>query len=300
MKAIDLHTHSNKSDGSFSPAKLVDYAAARGLRALALTDHDTIDGLAEAIARGKELSEAGQPSVEVIPGIEFSTKYESQDVHIVGLYIAYDSPAFCDRLQAFVDSRTNRNIRMCRNLQEAGIDISFEKLQERNPDAVITRAHYAAFLLEEGCVRSRQEAFDRYLGDHTKYFVPREKVTPAAAVELILSAGGIPVLAHPPLYHMGKERLDNLVSSLKEAGLMGIEVLYSTYTNQDERDMLRLAKRYDLLLSGGSDFHGTNKPGLDLGTGCGRLFVPEEFLDRIKAEIRHSTGSAPAASSDTV
>lgn len=282
MKAVDLHTHSNKSDGSFSPASLVDYAVSKGLSAVALTDHDTTDGLAEAVARGEELTSAGQPSVEVIPGIEFSTKHDSQDVHIVGLYIAYDSSAFCDRLQAFVDSRVSRNIKMCRNLQEAGIDISFDKLQARNPDAVITRAHYASYLCEEGYVTSRQDAFDRYLGDHTKYFVPREKVTPAAAVELILAAGGIPILAHPPLYHMGKERLDNLVSSLKEVGLMGIEVLYSTYTNQDERDMRRLAERYDLLLSGGSDFHGANKPNLDLGTGYGKLFVPEEFLDKIK------------------
>lgn len=282
MKAVDLHTHSNKSDGSFSPTELVDYAVSKGLSAIALTDHDTTEGLAEAISHAKALAQAGQPSVEVVPGIEFSTKYEEQDVHIVGLYIAYDSPDFCARLQEFVDSRTNRNIRMCRNLQEAGIDISYEKLQARNPDAVITRAHYAAYLCENGYVKNRQDAFAQYLGDHTKYFVPREKVTPAQAVTLILEAGGISILAHPPLYHMGKERLDKLVASLKDVGLMGIESLYSTYTHQDERDMRRLAEKYDLLLSGGSDFHGANKPGLDLGVGYGKLFVPEEFLDVIK------------------
>lgn len=289
MNAVDLHTHSNKSDGSFSPAELVDYAIAKGLSAVALTDHDTVDGLAEATQHAAALLATGQPSIEVVPGIEFSTKYGKQDVHIVGLYIAYDSPVFTARLQEFVDSRTGRNIKMCRNLQEAGIDITYEKLLEKNPGAVITRAHYASFLYKNGYVKSRQEAFARYLGDHTKYFVPREKVTPAQAVALILQTGGIPVLAHPPLYHMGKDRLDELVSSLKNAGLMGIEVLYSTYSRQDERDMLQLASRYDLLPSGGSDFHGTNKPGLDLGTGYGRLFVPEEFLDRIKA--RKSPGN---------
>ncbi len=283
MQQVDLHTHSNKSDGSYSPAQLVDYAVAKGLCAVALTDHDTIDGLAEAVEHAEALSQAGLPSVEVVPGIEFSTKYEEQDVHIVGLYIAYDSPAFRSELQRFVDSRTGRNIKMCSNLREAGIDISYDKLQARNPDAVITRAHYASFLLEEGYVKSRQDAFAQYLGDHTKYFVPREKVTPAQAVSLILTAGGIPILAHPPLYHMGKERLDSLVSSLKDAGLMGIEALYSTYTHQDERDMRRLADKYGLLLSGGSDFHGANKPNLDLGTGYGSLFVPEEFLSGIKA-----------------
>ena len=164
-------------------------------------------------------------------------------------------------------------------------DISYEKLQDMYPGAVITRAHYASFLCEYGYVRNRQDAFAKYLGDHTKYFVPREKVTPAQAVTLIRKSGGVPVLAHPPLYHMGSERLDRLVSSLKTEGLMGIEAFYSTYTNQDERDMLRLADKYDLLLSGGSDFHGTNKPGLDLGCGYGKLFVPEDLLTKIKAAL---------------
>lgn len=282
MNAVDLHTHSNKSDGSYSPTELVDYAISKGLSAVALTDHDTTDGLFEALSHAEALRQAGQPSIEVVPGIEFSTKYGEQDVHVVGLYIAYDSPDFVTKLQEFVDSRTNRNIKMCQNLQTAGIDISYEKLQARNPDAVITRAHYAAYLLEGGYVKSRQDAFAQYLGDHTKYFVPREKVTPKQAVELILEAGGIPIIAHPPLYHMGNERLDRLVSSLKADGLMGIEVLYSTYSNQDERDMFRLAEKYNLLPSGGSDFHGTNKPGLDLGSGYGKLFVPEEFLERMK------------------
>lgn len=283
MKPVDLHTHSNKSDGSYSPAELVDYAIAKGLSAVALTDHDTIDGLAEAVSYAKSLAQAGKPAVEVVPGIEFSTKHGERDVHVVGLYISYESPQFRAKLQEFVDSRTNRNIKMCRNLQEASIDITYEKLQAQHPDAVITRAHYAAYLLDHGYVKSRQDAFSQYLGDHTKYFVPREKVTPVQAVELILEADGVPILAHPPLYHMGRESLDNLVSTLKEAGLMGIEVLYSTYTNQDERDMFRLAEKYSLLPSGGSDFHGANKPGLDLGCGYGKLFVPEEFLTNIRS-----------------
>lgn len=282
MRAIDLHTHTAKSDGSYTPAELVDYAIEKDLAAVAITDHDSIEGLDEAISHAASLKEKGLPSIEVIPGIEFSTKYEKQDVHIVGLYITYDSPVFRKALDAFVDSRTHRNIRMCENLQAAKIDITYEKLQARYPDAVITRAHYASYLLEQGYVRSRQDAFAQYLGDHTKYFVPREKVTPARAVALILEAGGIPILAHPPLYHMGHDRLDSLTASLKAEGLMGIETFYSTYTNQDVRDMLNLAKKYELLLSGGSDFHGANKPGLDLGCGYGNLFVPEDALTDIK------------------
>ena len=282
MIAIELHTHTCKSDGSYTPTELVDYAIEKNLAAVAITDHDSIEGLDEAVAHAAALRERGLPSVEMIPGIEFSTKYEKQDVHIVGLYISYEREAFQSALGSFVDSRVSRNRKMCENLQGAGIDITYEKLLAMYPDAVITRAHYASYLLEHGYVKSRQDAFARYLGDHTKYFVPREKVTPAQAVELILQAKGIPILAHPTLYHMSTDRLCTLVSSLKEAGLMGIEAFYSTYTPQDERDMREIAAKYDLLLSGGSDFHGANKPNLDLGTGYGRLFIPEEILDSIK------------------
>lgn len=277
MKQIDLHVHSNKSDGTYTPTELVDYALAKGLAAFALTDHDTTAGLKEAHSYGKD------KPIEIISGIEFSTEYEGKDVHVIGLYIQYDAPAFQSKLQAFVDSRINRNIKMCRNLQEAGIDITYDKLCAENPGAVITRAHYAAYLTNHKYVTSRADAFAKYVGDHCKYYVPREKITPAQAVELILEAGGVPILAHPPLYHMGNERLDKLVGNLKDAGLMGIEAIYSTYSNQDERDMRRLATKYDLLLSGGSDFHGGNKPGLDLGTGYGKLFVPYEILEKIKA-----------------
>lgn len=289
MKAIDLHTHTSKSDGSYTPTELVNYAIEKKLAAVAITDHDTVEGLDEALAHAASLREKGLPSIEVVPGIEFSTKYEKQDVHIVGLYVSYNGGAFQKALDNFVNSRVNRNIKMCKNLREAGIDISYEKLQSAYPGAVITRAHYASYLLEHGYVKSRQDAFSMYLGDHTKYFVPREKVTPVQAVDLILKSGGVPVLAHPPLYHMGNDRLDTLTASLKEAGLMGIESFYSTYTNQDERDMLRLADKYDLLLSGGSDFHGVNKPGLNLGCGYGKLFVPEDLLLKIKAALPRET-----------
>lgn len=276
MRQVDLHVHSNKSDGSFTPKELVDYALEKGLCAFALTDHDTTDGLDEAISYAKD------KPVEVVPGIEFSTEYEGRDIHVLGLYIRYKDPVFKEKIQNFVDSRIKRNEKMCKNLQEAGIDISYEKLLETYPDAVITRAHYAAYLTDNGYVSNRADAFAKYVGDHCKYFVPREKVTPSQAVELILQAKGVPILAHPPLYHMGKEKLDTLVGTLKNAGLAGIEAIYSTHNNQDTRDMMALAKKYDLLPSGGSDFHGANKPGLDMAVGYGKLFVPEEILINIR------------------
>lgn len=276
MKAVDLHVHSDKSDGSMTPAALTAYAAKKGLRAFALTDHDTVDGLSEALEAAKDY-----PDLEVIPGIELSTEYKGRDIHIVGLYIRYEDPVFRKHLADFRASRILRNEKMCKNLADAGIDISFDKLQAEFAGSVITRAHYARYLLSHGYVGSLKEAFDRYVGDHTKYFVPREKVTPSQAVTLILNAGGIPVLAHPVLYHMSDAALDELVAQLKEAGLVGMECIYSSYSASEERDMKRLANKYDLAYSGGSDFHGSAKPGLDLATGYGSLFVPETILDNL-------------------
>ncbi len=273
---IDLHVHSTRSDGTFTPTELVDYALEKGLSAFALTDHDTTEGLAEAInyAAGK--------GIEVIPGIELSTEYESKDIHILGLFIDVNKEDFKNKIQEFIDSRILRNQKMCGKLQEAGIDITYEAMLNEFPNAIITRSHYARFLLEHGYVKSMAEAFDRYVGDHCPYYVPREKVTPAQAVELILKADGIPILAHPTLYHMSDHRLEKLIAELKEAGLMGIEAVYSTYSAAEERQMRELAKRYNLLISGGSDFHGKNKPKLDLAVGYGRLHIPDSILDDLK------------------
>lgn len=279
MKIVDLHVHSNKSDGSLTPTELVHYAVSKGLTAFALTDHDTIDGIDEALSTAANLPEESQ--ITVIPGIEFSTKYEGRDVHIVGICIDHRNPAFQKHVLEFADTRVTRNKKMCANLQEAGIDISYEKLLLAFPDSVITRGHYAQYLKEHGYVTSTVEAFDRYLGDHCKYFVPREKVTPEQAIELILKAGGIPILAHPMLYHLSKTRLDALVAQLKEAGLVGIEAIYCTHNAADERFVRKLADKYQLCISGGSDYHGASKPGLDLATGYGKLVIPEEILTNL-------------------
>ena len=285
---IDLHVHSTCSDGTFTPSELVEYALLHNITAFALTDHDTVSGLDEAIAHAKELSgrrcekNPEGALLEVVPGIEFSTEYEGRDIHIVGLFLDYHQKHFTDQLDAFVSSRTERNKKMCALFGTHGIDISYEALLAEFPDAVITRAHYAKYLLEHGYVTSMTEAFDRYLGDHASCFVPREKVTPEQAISLILSVGGVPVLAHPTLYRMGKERLELLVSRLKEAGLIALEGIYSSYTPAETREMQALAKKYDLLISGGSDFHGTNKPGLSFGTGYGKLYLHEDILCRLR------------------
>lgn len=275
-RIVDLHVHSNKSDGTFTPSELVDYAVEKGLTAFALTDHDTIEGVNEAL-----LASEGKP-VTVLPGVEFSTEYEGKDIHIVGLMIDPNCPAILEKMQEFVSSRITRNQKMCAALQAAGVDVSYEKLMETYPGAVITRAHYAKYMMKEGYVKSFAEAFERYIGDRAPCFIPREKVTPQDAIKLILEAKGIPVLAHPLLYGMGKDRLQLLVERLKEAGLVAIEAVYSTYSPSEEAEMRKLAKENGLLISGGSDFHGSTKPGLDLAVGYGRLYIPEEILTNLK------------------
>ena len=281
MNIVDLHVHSICSDGSMTPSELVDLAIEKGLSAFALTDHDTVDGIPEALTRAEYYASLGK-LIEVIPGIEFSTEYLGKDIHIVGIDIDYEADFFKKYLTDFVNARIERNKKMCQNLQNVGIDISYERLTAEYPGSVITRAHYARFLHDHGYTSSMKEAFERYVGDHTKYFVPREKVTPVQAVELILKAGGIPILAHPVIYGLGKTALETLVAQLKEAGLIGIEAVYSTYTPSDERDIKALALKYDLAISGGSDFHGKAKPDIDLAVGRGKLFIHEGILKGLR------------------
>lgn len=279
---IDLHVHSTCSDGTLSPKELVDYAIQKGLSAFALTDHDCVDGLDPILKYAKETP--GAP--EIIPGIELSTDEQGQEVHVVGLFIDYRNKEFNGYLQEFIDSRTNRNKKMCLLLKEHGMNINYEELESEFPGAVLTRAHYAKLMMKHGYIKSIKEGFERFLGDRCCCYVPREKITPEMAIELIQKAGGLPILAHPILYHMSDARLDALVKKLKEVGLVGIEAIYSTYAPSEERQIRKLADKYDLLLSGGSDFHGENKPGLDLGTGYGKLYVDDEILEKLK--LRHA------------
>lgn len=292
MNIVDLHVHSTKSDGSMTPSELVRYAIEKGLSAFALTDHDTTDGINEAMEEAAKHNLAVKNNqtegklLEIIPGIEFSTEYQGKDIHILGFYIDYTSPAFKEKIQEFVDSRILRNKKMCESLASDGIDITYEKLMAENNNAIITRSHYAKYLLNHGYTTSMKEAFDRYIGDHAKHFIPREKITPAQAVSLIHEAGGLAFLAHPTLYHMSDKNLETLIELLKEAGLDGIEAVYSTYTQGEELQIRKYASKYDLLISGGSDFHGSIKPKLDLAVGYGKLFIPESILDEIKAHCK--------------
>ena len=277
MDYIDLHVHSLISDGTLTPTELVHYAKAKNLRAFALTDHDSIDGLPEAHVAGQQLG------IEIINGIEFSTDYGKKDIHIVGLDFRMDDPAFLEYIQEFIELRDERNRKMVNNLQKAGMAFTYEDLTSAFLGSVITRAHFAKMMHMKGYVATMKEAFERYIGDHAPYYVPREKVSPQKAVSIIREAGGIPILAHPILYHLPETELDALTGSLVSAGLLGIEAIYSTYGPYEEQSMKKLAAKYHLQVSGGSDYHGSNKPGIDLGTGTGNLRIPYSVLLSLRA-----------------
>jgi len=268
---IDLHVHSNVSDGTLSPSQVVQLAKEKGLCAIALTDHDTIDGLDEAMKAGH------LHQVEIIPGIELSAEFPKDNLHFVGLLIGYKNKAFLDKLRPLKDARKIRNKKMLSQLQALGFNITVDE-----NSSVTTRAHFARALLEGGYVASMEEAFELYLSPGKPGYLKRVTPSPKECIDLIHDAGGIAILAHPTLYKLKTTEIEELIASLADDGLDGIEAIYPLHTPEEETYFIDLAKRYSLIISGGSDFHGDNKPGLELGTGYGNLKIPHAVLDVIK------------------
>lgn len=274
---IDLHVHSNISDGTLTPSQVIDLAVAQNLKAIALTDHDTVGGIEEAKKRSEHYNNLGV-NFTFIPGVELSVGYKKRDIHILGLYIDATHKDFLSLLTQMVNEREERNQKMVQNFQNDGIDITLEELKEESKDAVITRAHFAKLLVRKEYALSHKEAFEKYLGEDGKYYVNRKFITPEEAIDAILKAGGIPVLAHPMLYHLPDAELDALVDRLTKHGLKGIETIYSTYSKEEEDTVRQLADKYNLIITGGSDFHGEVKPDISIGTGRGNLVIPDELL----------------------
>lgn len=279
---IDLHVHSNASDGSLTPTKLVWEAKKSGLRAFALTDHDTIKGIAEAKKAALTLQENEAYTLEVVSGVELSVGYGKQDIHILGLLIDENCADLKSTLSALEQERDERNKKMAENLAKAGLPISIEALYEEFPNAVLTRAHFAKYLQKTGVIKEIKEAFQKYLNEDGPYYVQRKYLSPEAAILLIRKAGGIPILAHPLIYHLPEPELKSLLGTLKTAGLMGLEAVHSTNVNNDTGYLKGLARKYELITTGGSDFHGAVKPDIKLGIGRGNLSIPYRVLEELK------------------
>lgn len=277
----DLHTHSNFSDGTDTPTQLVKRAKALGIKALALTDHNTPDGLKEFMEAGK------QNDLITVPGCEFSTEFEGKEVHVVGLFF---KEKYWAEINDFVElmhlAKRNSNVMMIENLQKLGYDVTFEEAMALTDGSDFNRAHVARLLMNKGYVASVGEAFDNLLKAGNGIYTPAKKITSIAAIRFIRAFGAVSVIAHPLLNLTYKEML-RFLPQAKEAGLDAIETCYTEFDEEMTSMAKLMAEKFELLESGGSDFHGENKPGIALGTGRGNLYVPFEFYEKLRAASKY-------------
>ena len=252
MAEVDLHLHTTYSDGRLTPTQLVDLVAQRGLRVVAVTDHDSTEGLAEALEAGEKY-----PNLTIIPGIELSTDIPGTEIHVLGYFINYADPGFQETLSEFRAGRLDRGRRMVDNLEKLGINIDWERVLELSDGGAVGRPHIAQAMLEKGYIAHPQEAFEKYIGRNGPAYADRPKLTPEDAARMILGVDGLPVLAHPARYVKDPE---GQLPALKEAGLAGMEVYYKDYTPEEVGNLLGLCQKYDLIPTGGSDYHALGTP----------------------------------------
>ena len=297
--SIDLHCHSTASDGRLTPLQVIEKAHAIGLKAIALTDHDTVAGLASFHQAGKERG------IETISGVEISAEYAQGTMHIVGLFVDTKSQSFRSFLRQLADGRKIRNPQIIGKLNELGMDITMEEVEEEagvsdsGPgggaiDKSVGRPHIAAVMIRKGYAKNKQDAFDRFLAKGSPAYMTRFVASPEDSINQIHESGGIAILAHPPyLKAANDDEMDSIVKGLKEKGLDGIEVHYSTHTPAQTELCARLAAKYDLAPSGGSDFHGEiGRSGVhvELGTGIkNTLNIPYDVLENLKARRTKSS-----------
>lgn len=270
MNKIDLHGHSTASDGTLTPKEYVNHAKNLGLSAIALTDHDTIEGLKDFALEGAKLN------IETVPGIEISSLYKNSiETHILGYFIDPFTDNFEEKLKGMQNSREERNKLMVIKLQNLGIDITYKEWEEEAGGKIVGRPHLAALLVRKGACRDLKEAFNVYLGNTGSAYIPKEKKTAAEAVAFLRENNICPVLAHPAVYDIDTNELIKMVIELKESGLVGIEVIHSEHSTKKFNKLLELAYRYKLFPTGGSDFHGEKKPFVKMG-------IPEVSYDYLK------------------
>jgi predicted metal-dependent phosphoesterase TrpH len=273
---IDLHAHTTASDGSLTPTELVALARERGLRALGVTDHDTTAGLGSAATAGVA---AG---VEVVPGVELSVEYPYGQFHLLGYLIDPSASALPDRLADLQERRATRNERMVARMQEGGLPITMEEVVAEAGGGLVGRPHMALALVRKGIVASTQEAFDRYLGTGSPFNVPKERLGPEEAIDLIHQAAGKAVLAHPYTIRLDGDALAAEIERLRDLGLDGLEAYYSQHSPQQTSAFRALAERLDLRVTGGSDFHGRSKPHVSLGVVYEGRALPYAVLEALR------------------
>lgn len=272
---IDLHTHSTCSDGSMTPSELVCHAKAAGLCAVALSDHDTVTGVNEAMAMGREIG------VEVIPAIELSA-VSATETHILGYFIDPNAPSLVDALDRIRAIRVERLTETCAMLKKYAIDVSMDEVRAIAGGGVLCRAHIAKIMTEKGYAKSPRDAFNRWLNVGCPCYSETQAITDEEAVSLIRKAGGDAYLAHLHLTKLPDGALDAFVARLASAGLHGIEGYYTDYTSEMATKYQAIAKKYHLAISGGTDFHGSFKPHISIGCGLGNMQIPYAVLAEMK------------------
>jgi hypothetical protein len=278
---IDLHTHSTASDGTMSPAELVKYAHQKGLSAIAITDHDTIDGVGEAVAAGKNWG------IEVVPGMELSVGYYDHTVHLLGYLFDCRHKELHLALAKLQAGRIERNKKIIANLNRLGCPVRFSELQQSAGTGQNGRPHIAKLMVAKQCVGSMDEAFGKYLGREGLAYASRFVYGAREAINLIKDAGGIAVLAHPRQLDKSVDNFPGALRRLREMGLDGIEVYYPNHSRQFKKQLISLAEQFSLLMTGGSDYHGSIRPGTTLAGGK-NVSVPSQLLDRMKESVRQN------------
>ncbi len=276
MPRLDLHLHTTHSDGSLPPAEVLALAHKAGVTALAITDHDITTGLPEALEAGARLG------IDVIPGVEISSRFGENELHILGYFLDWQDQALDTRLAGLRASRHRRNPLIIEQLRALGCDITYDEVKELAGTESVGRPHIAHVLMKKGYVKSAKKAFDRFLAHGKPAYVPRELPEPVEAMAWIRAANGVPVLAHPLWARQDGEGLFKLCEKLKAEGLGGMEVHYSTHNPKQTAALLDIARRLDLLVTGGSDFHGLTKPDIEVGVGRGGLTIPVKLLDPLR------------------
>ncbi|MCX8118013.1 MAG: PHP domain-containing protein [Desulfobacterota bacterium] len=275
---VDLHLHTTASDGVKTPSELVCYSKSKGLRAISITDHDTIDGLEEGLAEGARID------FEVIPGVEISVEHSPGSMHLLGYYIDIDYPPLTAKLAYLQKARAERNPKMIERLNRLGIRITYEEVIKASGGGQVGRPHFAQVLLEKGYVKSFQEAFDRFLKKGAPAYVDKERFTPPEAIRFIIEAKGVAVLAHPNTLGLnGHAELEGLILNLVRAGLKGIEVYYPEHSPEEILRYKGLAEKYGLVMTGGTDYHGIDREGLDVGVGKGEMRLPYAMVEALRS-----------------
>ena len=275
--AVDLHTHSSYSDGSDTPSELIAAAARARLEAVALTDHDNLDGIPEALVAAEE------HGIELIPGVELSCEWEPGGFHMIVLWLEPGTGPLQDRLAEIQHGRATRNEQMVAKLAGLGIDITYDEVLEEAGGTGVGRPHMAAILVRQGVVESMSEAFDMYLAAGRPGYVGRARLTPEAAVELARGSGAVPIIAHPHTLGIFRQELDTELKRLADLGLVGVEAYYPEYEPDNRLELIERARQAGLIPSGGSDYHGDYKQGLRIGNGYGDLVIERSVMEELRA-----------------